>query len=199
MADTSKLIVTRVHKKIAALVNDANEGAVKADLANLRKGIGKKPGELPQIWGLIYEDLPEELFGQGKKASKEEWAMYISLTMFALHQQGCDLKNNCMHEKGRHLGAAIGDLIEDKESIKRIKHRFDALVTSQSVEELSNHLRGIIQLMKAKGVALDYGSLANDIYWFQIPGKKNSVGLQWARQFYSTTNKKEREEKENEK
>ncbi|WP_128425298.1 type I-E CRISPR-associated protein Cse2/CasB [Gudongella oleilytica] len=197
MTDTSKLIVANIKKKIAVLKNNSHDGTVKADMANLRKGVGKKPGELPQIWGLIYEDLPEELFGKGEKASKEEWAIYIPLTMFALHQQGSDIKTNCMHEEGKYLGYAVGDLVRDKQSLKRIKNRFDALVTSQSVKELSNHLRGIIQLMKAEGVHLDYGSLANDIYWFQIPSKKNNVTLQWARQFYLTTNKKEREEEEN--
>jgi CRISPR system Cascade subunit CasB len=52
------------------------------------------------------------------------------------------------------------------------------------VEEVSHHLRGLIQLLKAGNIPLDYPSLAEDLYQFQFPEMKDSVRLQWGRQFY---------------
>ena len=50
------------------------ENAYRAELANLRRGAGKKPGDLPELWGTILKDMPEEIQGKGGEASHEEWA-----------------------------------------------------------------------------------------------------------------------------
>ena len=31
----------------------------------MRKGVGKVPGADPELWGILFEDLPEELTGRG--------------------------------------------------------------------------------------------------------------------------------------
>ncbi|HBG23036.1 MAG TPA: hypothetical protein DDW83_07265, partial [Peptococcaceae bacterium] len=62
----------------------------RAMLAKLRRGIGKQPGELPELFEILFMDMPEELYGIGDEPSYAEWAIYTSLTLFALHQQGKD-------------------------------------------------------------------------------------------------------------
>ena len=43
------------------------ENAYRAELANLRRGAGKKPGDLPELWGTILKDMPEEFQGKEMK------------------------------------------------------------------------------------------------------------------------------------
>lgn len=66
----------------------------------------------------------------------------------------------------------------------RILRRFGPVVTAKSMQELSHHLRGLIQLCKAKGVRLDYVQLAGDIYRFQFLESRKEVQLSWGQDFY---------------
>lgn len=77
-----------VGKKISMFQAEAGKGDGKAMLANLRRGVGHEPGELPQLFGVILLDMPEEFMSGSGIATKEEWACYIALTLYALHQQG---------------------------------------------------------------------------------------------------------------
>lgn len=59
----------------------------RAELAKLRRGIGHAPGELPELWGSFLLEMPESF--QGRSApSAAEWAVYLALTLYAMHQQG---------------------------------------------------------------------------------------------------------------
>ena len=35
--------------------------SAEAELANLRRGVGKVPGELPELWGSFLQEMPDEL------------------------------------------------------------------------------------------------------------------------------------------
>ena len=37
------------------------QSGAKAQLAQLRRGVGKRPGELPELWGMFLKNMPEEL------------------------------------------------------------------------------------------------------------------------------------------
>ena len=39
----------------------------RARLAELRRGVGHQPGDLPALWGSFLQELPKELWGQGKR------------------------------------------------------------------------------------------------------------------------------------
>ena len=60
---TRKEVQAVTARIINRIVNNPNSGAQKAALANLRRGIGHLPGELPQLWGEFLLDLPEEMHG----------------------------------------------------------------------------------------------------------------------------------------
>ncbi len=173
-----------VQRKISWLAGSENESTTRATLARLRRGIGKKPGSMPELWEATLKDLPPELVGQGQHPSYGEWAVHTALTLYALHQQGKDTKLQCMHKDGESLGVALRKLVGDDEDEKRVKRRFDAASTSSSMEEFSHHLRGLIQLLKQKSIPLDYTALAEDFYCLQFPNSRDSVRLHWGRDFY---------------
>ena len=68
----------------------------RARLAELRRGVGHQPGDLPALWGSFLQELPKELWGRETAAgecrepSEAEWAVYLALTLYALHQQKLD-------------------------------------------------------------------------------------------------------------
>lgn len=174
-----------VHGRITRLKHTNNQSMIAAFLAKLRRGIGKEPGSHPEIWELTIAGLPESLQGIGDQPSYGERAVHTSLTLFALHQQGKDIKTKCMSESGVALGIAMRQLIQrnpDREAA--IKRRFTAAVTADSYEELVWHLRGLIQLLRAEDVKLDYPLLAKDLFRFQLPDSRDRIRLQWGRQFY---------------
>lgn len=195
-----------VAKRIAELQYKEERSATgrsgNAILASLRRGVGKTPGELPELFGVILSELPEEFVSSDGTATKEEWASYIALTLYALHRQGGDGEKDLAHTRERvSVGKALGMLSDkqregkqDLNAEKRALQKIKMLVTSKDMGELSYHLRGIVQLLKREEIPLNYITLAKDLYEFQCADGKNRVSLSWGRDFYQKNNKKQDEE-----
>jgi CRISPR system Cascade subunit CasB len=165
----------------------------RAMLAKLRRGIGKQPGDVPELFEILFSDMPEELYGQGDEPSYAIWAIYTALTLFALHQQGKDRPMSSDGKTGEtstgnSLGAAVGYLVlQDKEREIAIKRRFDAVVTANEFTELTHHARGLIQLLRAGDITIDYPRFAVDLYWYQFDEIKNRIRLRWGKDYYRIT------------
>ena len=175
--------------KIRRIQKMTNDGQRKAILANLRRGAGRVPGELPELWGEFLEELPEELYGSGRGPSRAEWAVYTALTLFALHQQGHDpaQEREYMNQENVGLGAAAAKVaLADggDEALERVRRRFNIAATAESMDKLSWHLRGLVQLMSGKSIGLDYARLAGDLYRYQFPSMRSGVRLEWGQDFY---------------
>ena len=171
----------------------------RAELAKLRRGIGHAPGELPELWGSFLLGMPESF--QGRSApSAAEWAVYLALTLYAMHQQGNDRLMNC---PGNTLGRAVRQLAERNSAGQdwteaSVLRRFNALATADSMPEVSHHLRGMIQLLRREGIPLDYPQLAEDLYQYQFVDGAPNVRLRWGRDLYASPTEKTKEnEKEN--
>lgn len=173
-----------------------NEPEGRGKLANLRRGIGKHPGEIPEIWGIIFgnEKFPDELCGV-KKASEAEMAIYTALTLYALHQQSKEVP---VHMEGISFGRAAAKLCDNEDDQERILRRINLVVTAVSMQDLAYHLRSMVQLMKTKDIQLDYARLARDIYSFSAPNMANNVKLSWGRDFYRELNLNKHTDEENE-
>jgi CRISPR system Cascade subunit CasB len=184
MTDEANQVRQYVYNKIFHLLTNKNDSATRAILAKLRRGIGKQPGGIPELWEITLGGLPEELTGKGSEATRGEWAVHTALTLYALHQQGKDISKQCMSQDGQSLGRSLRKLIDNEDDEKRIKRRFDAAATSNSLEEFSHHLRGLIQILKSEDIPLDYPALAKELYFFQFPEARDSVRLRWGRDFY---------------
>jgi CRISPR system Cascade subunit CasB len=168
------------------LLKSENESFVRASLAKLRRGIGKPPGSLSNIWEFTLQSLPEEFMSTRDEPTYAQWASYTAITLFALHQQGKDPNSAPMSVSNWPLGSAVSKLAyaRGEGSEDAIKKRFDAVVTADSVEELAHHLRGIIQLLKSEGIPLDYPDLAEDIYKFQFPDMRDGIRLKWGQDYF---------------
>ena len=156
-----------------------NESLGRAEVAALRKGANRAPGELPEIWELTRVEVPD---GAGDAPTREEIAVHTAMTLYAVHQQS---RSECMFVPGRGLGRAAHELVGTDEENPSARARFNALVTSTTVAELRHHLRNLVSLLRSRGIALDHAMLTDDIVRFQRPGGAKSVRLAWARQYYS--------------
>ena len=189
---TAKQVELYTKNKLNKLLLQSGDNVLRAALAELRRGVGKKPGDIPQLWGYFLQDMPEELFGTNEP-SKAEWAIYTTLTLFALHQQGKDPKTDCMYKEGYSFGTAVNRLVHDEDERERVARRFYAVATASSMEELSHHMRGIIQLLRGEGIPIDYPMLAADLYRYQFNSLVSNVRLKWGQDFYRITITEEKE------
>lgn len=189
---TTQAIKDDVSRRIWRLWN-LPESQRRAELAKLRRGIGHRPGELPELWGAFLQDMPEA-FLEGKESSHAEWAVYLALTLYALHQQSNETV--CMSQSGNTLGRAVRKLAEQQAraagldwTASSVLRRFNALATAEEITEISHHLRGIVQLLRNGDIPLDYPQLAADLYGLQCndprcPQVPANVRLQWGQDLY---------------
>ena len=121
-----------------------NESRARGELAALRKGASRSPGELPEIWELTRVEVPD---GAGDAPTWEEIAVHTAMTLYAVHQQS---RTEHMFSPGVGLGRAARRLIgpPDEEN-PSARARFNALVTSTTVAELRHHLRGQLEIGRA--------------------------------------------------
>jgi len=187
-----------VGKKINTLQAESEISAGKAMLADLRRGIGHAPGDLPQLFGMILMDMPENLMSENGIATQAEWSIYITLTLYALHQQGYDAKSRPMHTNDEiSMGNALAKLVktyDDTNAESRIFQRLQAFATSVDMKEASHHLKSMIQLLGDKGIPVNYVILSADLYEFQFPEARNHVNLRWGQDFYREKYKQETKE-----
>lgn len=180
--------------------------AQRSTLARLRRGVGKMPGDLPELWSVLLQGMPKELMNADGEPSYAEWAIYVALTLYALHQQGHDVEKEPMHRSGFALGSAVRRLAEDQQSKKQVKDedfsdntiwkRFCCMATASGMPELTHYLRGLVQMMRSEGIPLDYARLAKDLYVWQTPEYAPKIRLRWGQDFYANHPKETKNEKE---
>lgn len=172
-----------VYGQIKKLTSEMKYSGGKAKLARLRRGVGKEPGELPELWGFFLCEIPDNMLSRDGEPTRAEWAIYLSLTLFAVHQQS---KSESVHAEKISLGKAAAGLLDEKtdEERERVMRRFGPVLTAKDMPELSHHLRCFVELLRAKGINLDYVQLAMDIFEFQFEDSKKKVQLLWAQDFY---------------
>ncbi len=175
-----------VHRKIKLL--DKETPWARGMLAKLRRGIGKPPGELPELWAATLAEAPQAWDGKGGKPSREQNAVHAALTLYALHRQGKNISMST--DKGNSLGGAAARLVDaDRGNFDAVKRRFDAVATATDFLELAHHARSVVQLLKGADIKLDYPRFALDLFYYQIPSETNRVRLRWGQDFYGVLNK----------
>lgn len=188
MTQRKQAVAAYMRERLGELRADPNESRVRAQLANLRRGIGRKPGDMPELWGMLFAEMPEKMLSQNGQPTREEWAIYTALTLYALHQQGSKISEQNMHEEGKpenRLGRAVARLVKDEENDRdRIARRLNAFATADDMLTAAHHLRGLIQLLRAEEIPLDYVHLAENLYDFQDLESRPSVRLEWGQDFY---------------
>jgi len=147
---------------IGYLLNLAKEGNEdRGALADLRSGLGKEPGQMASVHKHVVPYLPEKRYD-------DRW-YYVMATLFGLFPK---------HQVGRSLGTAFRSLRSESDSTDA---RFIALLNAHS-DDLDEHLRHTISLLKANYQPLDWFRLFSDLMQWDHP--EGHVQLSWARDFY---------------
>lgn len=167
-----------------------------ADLAALRRGLGREAGSVPAMWRFYQTLRPDG------RPSAHLHAEHAALTLFAMHQQS---KDRSMHWPGVDLGSALFTLRRDERvNTDSVDRRFAAAATAGSLAELVGHLRGLINRLRdaapdpdlaresvpgrGRGQGLDYSLLVADLVSWQSPGGAAKVRRRWGARYFTLAN-----------
>ena len=139
----------------------------RAILADLRRGLGKEPGTVMEMFPHIARFVQTKYRG-------EENAYFLVASLFALYPTS----SWASHENYNNLGKSLSFLKEESDSIEK---RFLALLNSDE-EDLPNHLRQIISLLKSNDKLINWLQLLKDIKAWKHEDKY--VQRNWAKGFW---------------
>ncbi|MCD6162318.1 MAG: type I-E CRISPR-associated protein Cse2/CasB [candidate division Zixibacteria bacterium] len=137
----------------------------RAVMANLRRGLGKKPGTAIEMLPYICPYLGE------KKAAND--AKFIIASLFAWHPEPTNKGN--MGDHFRRIKMAFNDS-------DSIELRFQALLNAHD-DSLPYHLRQAVSLAKAKDIPINYHQLYDDIIRWGHQDKY--IQQRWANSFWA--------------
>ena len=190
--DEERKTVDAIMRKIIAEIEPIKTlGSGKALLAGIRDSIGKELTNAPQVWPLLFANLPEEYLGNKDRITAEEKAIYLSLQIYAVMQQGSSKPEREEEKSTRNIGGSLRILRGDESKAKAMDERFNTMVTAGSFEELAHYLRQMVKILKANidSPSVDYPKLAKDLFWMQ-KGKQDNILMDWARAYYQTFQKR---------
>lgn len=190
--DEERKTVDAIMRKIIAEIEPIKTlGSGKALLAGIRDSIGKELTNAPQVWPLLFANLPEEYLGNKDRITAEEKAIYLSLQIYAVMQQGSSKPEREEEKSTRNIGESLRILRGDESKAKAMDERFNTMVTAGSFEELAHYLRQMVKILKANidSPSVDYPKLAKDLFWMQ-KGKQDNILMDWARAYYQTFQKR---------
>lgn len=176
-------VAGRLVKRLST-INQTSSG--KATLARLRNSLGRSLDQTAEVWPDVFSELPENFLSRTGEPTKEELAIFTSLQLFALHQQGKG-EPVATFDRKENIGQALKSLRKEGDS-KAIDRRFNAMITATTFEELAVHLRHLIKLLRKNTTKVSYAQLADDLFWYQN-GFSDSVKLRWGQSYYSYTPK----------
>ncbi|MEU6038636.1 type I-E CRISPR-associated protein Cse2/CasB [Actinomadura sp. NPDC047616] len=179
-----------VREVVGEFVTELQDGYLRdssvavARLAQLRRGAGKLPQDVPELWGLTgAERLYQDQALSEVQATRAETAAFLAVTLYALHQQSRTSQK--MHVPGVDLGTAVRRLMPAERIDEPIRRRFVRVGTAGTAEVLAYRLREVISLLRRDSVPLDYALLAERLYHAQTPDGLARVRRQWGRSFHA--------------
>lgn len=181
-------VASFVGRKIYEIERDIDSS--RPVLARLRRCAGKDVSESQEVWDIVLENMPESMMGKGTdgfEPSESEIAVHTTMTLYSIQQQG---KSESVNGK-MPFAEAVGRIGRTSNAVvPGVKRRFDAVLSSSDINELSNHLRGLVQLIRQsdKPLRIDYMLLSRDLYQFQFPDGRRRVLMRWGQEFYALRN-----------
>ncbi|MFJ8754538.1 type I-E CRISPR-associated protein Cse2/CasB [Streptomyces sp. NPDC102441] len=189
-----KRVVELAARQLAGLQRGylADQSREVAALARLRRGAGRKAGQLPDLWSLI--DIgPLHVTPEGARPLSEsdlvraEDALHVTLTLWALHQQS---RPTGMHQPDRQnsrqgLGTGVRRMMKPGEINDSLHKRLVRAGTAPDLATLAQRLRDIVVLLRRDGIPLDYALLAGQLYTWERPGGADTVRREWGNSFHA--------------
>jgi CRISPR type I-E-associated protein CasB/Cse2 len=153
----------------------------KRAMANLRRGLGKPAGTVYEMDRYILPFISEST------GNKREAAYYTIASLFAFWHQGKDKPESIDGNLGNSLKQLVNIETNNKgnreETEKRIEKYLVAILNA-NYEDLPDHLRRIVSLLKSK-VPLNWSQLLYDIQHWDTDD--HWVQHQWAKGFWENT------------
>jgi CRISPR system Cascade subunit CasB len=146
-------------------------------LADLRRGLGKAPGAAMEMHPYVVP-FTREL------NRRQEDAFYVVAALFGLYPRESWRRGE--REKFFNLGASLKLLKKEKDS-GGVERRFVALLNCRA-EDLPDHLRQFIGLIKTNDLPIDWGQLLRDIIRWDFD---EDVQRNWAKAFWAADPKPE--------
>jgi CRISPR system Cascade subunit CasB len=183
---TERATVWKVTNQIIAKIENGEKYGIQkaAVLARLRNAIGKPLSEAEEVWPILFENLPREFLSPNGGETYQEKAIYTTLQLYAVCMQGSagSVKSDSAY-KGS-IGKSLGNG-RDPEDSKALDRRFGALITADTFEAMTYHLRQMIKIVKSHtGMTVNFPRLAKDLLSFQY-GDQRKIGFQWAQDYYA--------------
>lgn len=152
---------------LESLVQRQDRGA----LAHLRRGLGKPPGGAPEMLRYVVPYLPD------LPSRRQEEAWYLVAALFAFWHQG---KDALTPNPPANLGASLARMV-DAHNEDSLDRRLTALLKSHP-EDLPQHLRQVVGLLKSKDIPVDWRQLLKDLLNWDHPEFR--VQRKWAQAFW---------------
>lgn len=159
---------TKLHPFISYLQKNVDNRSM---LAELRRGLGRRPGETPGMFPYIVPFLHDE-------HRSEEANLYLIASLFALHPASVSTGN--MGDHLRALAHAAGD---DTATTRRFVQ-----LLNQSKDNLETPLRQHISMLKAKDIGVNWHQLLRDLR--QWGHQSHFVQKNWASSYWRTGSSK---------
>lgn len=146
----------------------------RAALAALRRGLGKDPGTVAEMYRHVVPWLPA-----GASPWQED-AYYIVAALFAWHQGNWHREDDS--PRATNLGASFARLAASVES-DSVEGRFVAMLNCHR-DDLPTHLRHAVGLLKSKEIPVDWSQLLRDIQNWGLESRPVQRG--WARAYWGS-------------
>jgi len=168
------------------LLEESENG--RAAMVNLRRGLGKPPGSVYETDRYVLSKLPENA------STHQEAAYYLVAALFACWHQGKDRAESADGNLGSSLRALVdkeNDPSKRENLEKSTEKRLNALLNAHR-DDLPEHLRRIMGLLKSKDVPVNWAQLLADAQ--QWGRDDRTVQHEWAKGFWVLPRKKREEE-----
>lgn len=172
----SEQLSTRAHVDVDRLIRGllglvAHDN--RAALAALRRGLGKRPGDVPAMYPVLMQLLPN--------APLHDWdetCAFLVASLYAGHRENWSGDGDGRYD--RNLGVSLRRL-KDISKSDGPERRFVVLLGSED-EAVSVHLRGIVSLLASKQISVDWERLTRDLLHWRHPDRY--VQRLWAASFW---------------
>ena len=169
--DAGRLNVGRLGAGLRRLV----EREDRAGLAALRRGLGKRPGEAPEMFAVLVPLLPD-----GRLHADDEETAYLIASLFASHP--ASWAGDGDGRWSRNFGASLRRL-GDATTSQGADRRMTGLLGSDR-ERLDDQLRSAVHLLRSKGIPVDWEQLTWDTLQWDRPDRV--VQRRWASAFWAS-------------
>lgn len=169
---------TNFVRSLVALLGGDNPATAKPDraaLAALRRGLGKTPGEVAEMF-------PYVIHWCGGMDERRQNDFFLVAALFATHQGPRPPHPASSDPRRNNLGASFR-ILSDRTESGSIEKRFVALLNA-SRPELDDHLRHAIKLMRANSVGVDWAQLLHDLAGWNWSSR--AIQRRWASGYWFT-------------